>query len=217
MFLFIFTDLTHWSELSLSSSWVCALGLYISSSSSSSSLSILLLSGRGGVVEGGVREGCGDPTQLTMPGSARPFWAGDSEYTGSKGSIPSSTLFWAGAVWLFLMATVFWESSSPSSSSSAPPSKSSSKEMMLVIFFFLRRSFLSPESAWEKMIKKWTERNLMKWNLVSTFHLSRLAELLTSAYQVFFFPIRPFKSPFIIDDLWFNSTSSSEPKSLAVH
>ena len=97
--------LTHWSELILSSSWGCALGLYISSSSSSSSsssLSMLLLSGRGGVVAGGVREGWGDPTQLTMPGSSRPFWA------GSSGSIPSSKLLWAGAVWLFLTVPVFW-------------------------------------------------------------------------------------------------------------
>lgn len=148
-FLHIFSwgPLTHCSELILSSSWVCALGLYISSSSSSSSLSMLLLSGRGGVVTGDVREGWGDPTQLTMPGSTSPFWAGDWEKAGSRGSIPSSTLLWAGAVWLFLMAPIFWESSSPSSSSSAPPSRSSSKEMMLVIFFFLRRSFLSPESG----------------------------------------------------------------------
>lgn len=141
--------LTHWSEQILSSSWVCDRGLYISSSSSSSSsLSILLVSGMGGEAVCGVREGWGDPTQLTLPGSAVPFWAEDSEKTGSRGSIPSSTLLWAGAVWLFLIAELLW--GSPSSSSS--PSRLSSKEIMLVIFFFLLRSFLSPESSWDQFI-----------------------------------------------------------------
>lgn len=137
--------LTHCSEQIRSSSWACIRGLYISSSSSSSSLSILVVSGRGGEGGGGGREVWGDPTQLTMPGSAVPFWAGDPEKTGSRGSIPSSSPPCGEAVRLFLIAELFRES--PSSSSS--PSRSSSKEMMLVIFFFLLRSFLSPESSWD--------------------------------------------------------------------
>lgn len=147
------SNLTHWSELILSSVW--ALGLYISSSSSS--LSTLLESGRGDGVTGDVLEGWGDPTQLIMSTSTKPFWAGEWENAGPKGSIPSSTLLWAGAVRLFLIVHIFWKSSSPSSSSSAPPSRSSSKEMMLVIFFFLRRSFFSPESGEEKVEKTLNE------------------------------------------------------------
>lgn len=143
---------THGSVGVLSSSCVWALGWYISSSasSSSSSLSTLLLSGKGGAAVGVVRQGCGEPTQMTTPSSPRPFWAGDSERVGSRGSIPSSTLLWVGAVRLFLIAFAFWESSSPSSSSSAPQSRSSSKEMMLVIFFFFLRSFRRPESRRRK-------------------------------------------------------------------